>query len=380
MNGTVGLIINPVAGVGGPTALWGSDGLMMQHRALAAGAVPRSGERAVATLQRLLTRHANLRVVTVSGAMGHEAARQAGLAASRVRVIRHCALATTGTDTIEAASAMLAAGVDVLLFVGGDGTARDIVQGVGEALPVVGVPAGVKMQSAVFAVSPIAAAEAAATFLDDGHRSVTKREVVDLDEEMLGYERVSARLYGYLSVPAERRWLQSRKVGSAVVANSVDHVARTVVDEMSPHVNYVLGPGTTVQAVATRLGVATTLMGVDVVANNELVASNVTARELERLVGAHTVILVSPTGGQGFLFGRGNQQVSANVLDRVGLQGVVVLCTPEKLLGLSGRPLLVDSGDFAVDAKLTGYVRVVTGWRESTLYRVQGCELLSSNG
>jgi predicted polyphosphate/ATP-dependent NAD kinase len=304
--------------------------------------------------------------------MGEETANLAGVPALQLRLVTKAAAVTTAADTTEAAKMMLAARVDLLLFVGGDGTARDVAQGVGEGLPALGIPAGVKMQSAVFAVSPLAAAESAAAFLRDRSRTVTKREVVDLAEETLQAGRISARLYGYLSVPAVRRWLQSRKVGSTASAGTVEDIARAIVAQMSPDVLYVLGPGTTVQSVATRLGIVKTLMGVDVVASGELVASDVTAVKLENLAKPNTVIFISPTGGQGFLFGRGNQQISAVVLERVGLKGVVVLCTPEKLAGFSGHPLLVDTGDPAVDAKLTGYVRVVTGYRESTFYRVEG--------
>jgi len=369
---TVGLIVNPIAGIGGPTALKGSDGVEVQNQALTAGAVPRSSERAVVAVRRLLTRIPDLIVATVSGAMGEDTANLAGVPVSQLRLVTKAAAVTTAADTTEAAKVMLAAGVDLLLFVGGDGTARDVAQGVGEGLPALGVPAGVKMQSAVFAVSPLSAAESVTTFLRDRSRTVTKREVVDLAEETLRAGRTSARLYGYLSVPAERRWLQNRKVGSAAPDGTVEDIARAIVAQMSPDILYVLGPGTTVQSVATRLGIVNTLMGVDVVANGELVASDVTAVKLENLCKPDTVIFVSPTGGQGFLFGRGNQQISAAVLERVGLKGVVVLCTLEKLAGLSGHPLLVDTGDSIVDANLTGYVRVVTGCQESAFYRVEG--------
>jgi predicted polyphosphate/ATP-dependent NAD kinase len=368
---TIGVIVNPIAGLGGSAALKGSDGEEIQRRALNAGAVPQSNERARYVLNTLSTLLPDLVIVTVAGEMGETAARAAKVAASRLRIIQMSAPTTTATDTITAAREMRTIGVELLLFVGGDGTACDVANAVGTDLPVLGIPAGVKMQSAVFAISPTAAVQAAVNFLNDPQHTTNETEVVDIDEDNARDGFINSRLYGLLSVPAERRWLQNRKMGSAPTATTTGALAAAVVTNMTPETYYVLAPGTTVRAVAQCLGVAKTLLGVDVVRNFRLVASDVTAAQLEQLVTLDTVIIVSPTGGQGFLFGRGNQQISNRVLRQAGLSHILVICTPQKLAQLEGHPLLVDTGDAVLDDALTGYVRILTGPRETTIYRIE---------
>jgi predicted polyphosphate/ATP-dependent NAD kinase len=275
------------------------------------------------------------------------------------------------------------AGVDLLLFAGGDGTARDVLDAVralgGQAPPVLGVPAGVKVYSGCFALGPAAAGFVAAEF--DPVRTA-EAEVVDLDEDAYRRGLVSPRLYGSLRVPAARAALSGRKTGSSGTAPATaEGVAREVVARMRPGVRYVLGPGATTRAVGRALGLATTLLGVDVVelapAGGRLVAADVAETELFGLVsGKESVLVLSVIGGQGFVLGRGNQQVSPRVLDALldGGSGpggrLLVLATQQKLASLKGRPLLADSGDEDLDKKLGGHVQVITGYRESTIYRI----------
>jgi predicted polyphosphate/ATP-dependent NAD kinase len=121
----------------------------------------------------------------------------------------------------------------------------------------------------------------------------------------------------------------------------------------------------------TALGLAKTVLGVDAVRAGELVARDVDeATILALLDGTRATVVVTPIGGQGFVFGRGNQQLSAEVLGRVGRRGVVVVATESKLAALGGRPLLVDTGDDAVDSMLAGYVRIVTGYNREVVYPV----------
>ncbi|WP_431919511.1 ATP-NAD kinase family protein [Nonomuraea jabiensis] len=379
----VGLVVNPVAGLGGAAGLKGSDGVEVQRAALAMGATPRAGERAARALRTLTARRPGTRVLTVPGRMGEDSVLASGAPYDLVRPPSGAssggAAGTSAEDTRRAVAAL--AGVDLLLFAGGDGTARDVLDAVralgGQAPPVLGVPAGVKVYSGCFAVSPAAAGFVAAEF--DPARTA-EAEVVDLDEDAYRRGLVSPRLYGSLRVPAARAALSGRKAGSSGVAPATaEGVAREVVARMRPGIRYVLGPGATTRAVGRALGLATTLLGVDVVERTpeggRLVAADVAETELFGLVsGKESVLVLSVIGGQGFVLGRGNQQVSPRVLDAVldgGHSGrLLVLATQQKLATLKGRPLLADSGDEDLDKKLGGHVQVITGYRESTIYRI----------
>ncbi|MFB8171806.1 ATP-NAD kinase family protein [Kitasatospora purpeofusca] len=377
----VGLIVNPVAGLGGAVALKGSDGPDIQARALALGAVPRAAERAAAALRALRARRPDVLVRTVAGAMGEDSARAAGVpyrlahrpAATSGGTAGSGALSTGAADTraaptgpADTRAAVAALGeVDLLLFAGGDGTARDVLDA-SPRPPVLGIPAGVKVYSGCFALSPAAAGATVAGF--DGR--TVDAEVVDLDEEGHRAGLVGARLYGTLRVPAARERLSGRKTGSsAAPPGSAESIARAVVADMRPGTAYALGPGATTLAVGRALGLALTPLGVDVVRDGALLAPDVTEQRLHAIAMSQvTHGVLSVIGGQGFVIGRGNQQFSPRVL--AALAGVVVLATQQKLAALGGRPLLVDSGDPRADAAFEGHVRVVTGHRESVLYRI----------
>jgi predicted polyphosphate/ATP-dependent NAD kinase len=387
----VGLLVNPIAGLGGRVGLKGSDGAETVRRAIALGAVPQAGERAEAALGRMLERwppdREQPRVLAGSGPMGEHAARRAGLAA--VVVGRPMATGdSTAEDTRRIVADMVASGLDLLLVAGGDGTARDVCAAIGTTTPVLGIPAGVKIHSPVYATSPHAAGDLAAGFLAvaPARRRTALAEVVDLDEDAYRRGEIAPRLFGELLVPAEDRRLQARKEpspqsdGAAAAA-----VAQGVAGHLVQGGRCVLGPGSTVRAVAARLGVSKTLIGVDVIdvvvgsapaTVATLVAIDVGAAELERLVSDVPARLVlTPIGGQGFILGRGNQQLSPAVVRAVlaaaGRDAIIVAATPAKLASLQGRPLLVDSGDAALDMDLSGYLSVVTGPDERTIYRVE---------
>lgn len=382
----LGLVVNPVAGLGGAVGLHGSDGAATVVRALALGAVPHAEERTAAALRALVTRWpARLtlpRVLTGAGMMGEACARAAGL---EPEVVDRAAdpAATSAEDTRRLVGRLVEAGVELLLVAGGDGTARDVAAVAPPELPVLGVPAGVKIQSAVYAVSPRAAGELAAVFLaaEPGRRRTDRRELLDLDEDAYRTGAVSPRLHGELTVPAADRRLQARKEPTprseaAAAAGIAEELGRGLV----PGERIVLGPGSTLATVKTRLGIAPTLVGVDLVeatgpgAARPLV-TDASERDLLAAVGdGDATLVVTPIGGQGFILGRGNQQLGPAlvraVLERRGRDGLVVIAVPTKLAALGGRPLLVESGDPALDGILAGYVRVVTGPGERTIYPV----------
>lgn len=368
----LGIIVNPVAGMGGRVGLKGSDGAETLRRARELGATPSAPERAREALDALAGAGVDPELLSYPGEMGEEAARQAGF---RPRVLgRIDPGRTTAEDTCRAAADMLAAGADLLLFAGGDGTARDVYRAVGRRLPVVGIPAGVKIHSGVYAVHPTAAGHLAALFLEGRVKHCREQEVMDIDEEAFRQGRVAARLYGYLRVPHERRMTQGAKaasIGDGHERAAMASIAEEVVRRMQADRFYVIGSGTTPQAILERLGLDSTLLGVDLVLDGRLAGKDLNEQGLLAALGQRpATIIVTPIGGQGYLFGRGNQQISPRVIRRAGLENILVVSTQSKLRSLNRRPLRVDTGDRSLDRGLQGYIRVVTGLREERVYRV----------
>jgi predicted polyphosphate/ATP-dependent NAD kinase len=189
----LGLVINPLAGIGGPLALKGSDGRALVAEALAQGAELRAPARAVMALEPLLPVAAKLQVLGFSGAMAEDAVLAVGL--PFVAIGTASGQPSTAEDTIAAAQRLKAEAVDLLLFVGGDGTARDIAQAVGSDFPVLGVPAGVKMHSGVYAVSPASAGEITLGLVNKQLIDISLSEVRDIDEVAFRQGRVRSRFY-----------------------------------------------------------------------------------------------------------------------------------------------------------------------------------------
>jgi len=366
----LGLIVNPIAGIGGRVGLKGSDGAGIQMRARALGAVPRAQSRAIRALEQVKSWGGEVEIVTYPLEMGEDAARACGFEPTVIGSISPGE--TTAEDTGRAAGDMLDLGVSLLLFAGGDGTARDVCSVAGEEPVVLGIPAGVKIHSAVYATNPINAGSLAVLYLDGKVRRLRAAEVMDTDEEALRRGGVATKLYGYLRVPCRPRMVQSLKLPSeAGEEAAMAAVAEDVVSQMERGWLYILGPGTTTRAIAHRLGVEKTLIGVDVVADGRLVVEDANEeRLLEFLEGRKAKVVVTPIGGQGCIFGRGNQQISPRVLEKVGRENIVIVSTSRKIHSLGGRPLWVDTGDREVDGMLDGYIKVTTGWDDQIVYRV----------
>jgi len=368
MPARLGLIINPIAGLGGPAALKGSDDAALVARARAAGAEPTASLRAEQALVALRQGAPQVELLTAPGVMGEAAATAAGLRAAPVGEIGE---ATTSEDTRRIAAELADQDVDLLLFAGGDGTAVDVLAAVGERVPVLGVPAGVKMHSAVFAVNPRAAGELAGLVAAGRALPTSEAEVMDVDEDALRAGSVSARLHGYLRVPTEPARVQGGKARSAASERSAQQaIARYLVDSVLDERLCLVGPGTTTGVLMRELGHEKTLLGVDVVRGRSLVERDADERRLLELVDGDALVVVTPVGGQGFVLGRGNQQLSPRVLARVGTGNVVIVSTETKLAALRGRPLLVDTGDASLDEALSGYRRVVTGYGREVVHRV----------
>ncbi len=366
----MGLIVNPVAGLGGRVGLKGSDGAEIQRKALELGAIPQAHDRALRALEMLKSLRDQLEVITYPQEMGEDASREGGLEPRVIGTIEPGQ--TTAEDTRKAALEMKRLDVNLLLFAGGDGTARDIYNAVGQRVAVLGIPAGVKIHSAVFGTSPTGAGELAASYLQGRVSSLREAEVMDIDEDAFRRGVLSAQLYGYLKIPFWRGLVQGVKaMSSAGEKTSQEAIALHIADRMENDCLYIIGPGTTTRAITSQLGLDKTLLGVDVVLEGELVATDANESQLlELLHGVKAKIIVTPIGGQGYIFGRGNQQISPQVIEKVGKDYVIVVSTAEKLHSLRGGPLRVDTGDRAVDEMLSGYVKVVVQYNEQIMYKV----------
>ncbi len=362
--------MNPVAGMGGRVGLKGSDGQEIFKKAVELGAAPVSPGRTVEALRRVAQIKDHVELLTCSHDMGEDEARECGFDPLVVYSITK--EQTTSADTIDAAREMMKRGVDLILFAGGDGTARDIYEAVGNGLPVLGIPAGVKVQSGVFATSPRSAGELVAMYLQGKPVFVREAEVMDIDEQAFRENRVSSKLYGYLKVIYERSLVQSSKVGSPSGEEETQNaIASDIIENMDDNCLYVIGPGTTLRPIMERLGLKKTLLGVDVLLKKKLLASDVNEKQLlQRIDNKKVMIVVTIIGGQGFIFGRGNQQVSPQVIRKAGKENIVVAATESKLASLGGAPLLVDTGDPELDKSLSGHVAVVTGYGRKAIYRV----------
>jgi len=253
----------------------------------------------------------------------------------------------------------------LLVFCGGDGTSRDILKAVGLNVPVLGVPTGVKMHSAIFAVTPQAAARVAISYLWGG-LPLREAEVMDVDEQAFREGRLSAELYGYMISPFEPHLIQGNKLESPITEDEVRNqaaIAIYIIEEMKPEIIYVVGPGTTTRTIGDLLDQKKTLLGVDLFQNKRIIVSDANEKQiLGAIQGQAARIIVTPIGGQGFIFGRGNQQISSKVIRQVGLDNVVVAATKSKLDRL--KSLRVDTGDPELDKELKALgVRVVTDFK-----------------
>lgn len=365
----LGFIVNPIAGLGGSVALKGSDGVV--EKALALGAVPHSPKRAKEALEKLLPIKDEIELVTYPGDMGENEAKELGFEPKVIGEIDpgH----TTAEDTKRAAREMKAEEPDLILFAGGDGTARDIHDSVDPEIPVIGIPTGTKIHSGVYAASPHAAGELAMLFLTDEITKTAELEVMDIDEEAFRGGTVKASLYGYLKVPNDRRFTQGAKAGAHVASDGVftAAIADRIVEDMKPGVVYIIGSGTTTRAVMEHLALPNTLLGIDVVLDKKLVANDVTEKQLLELVdGRPAEIIVTPIGGQGYIFGRGNQQISAEVIRKVGPYNVKVIATANKIHTLPDQKMRVDTDDAEIDEELRGFRRVLTSHSEYLILEI----------
>jgi predicted polyphosphate/ATP-dependent NAD kinase len=345
---TLGFIINPIAGMGGTTGLKGTDGKDVLEKAVSLGAKPIAAIRAEKFLAELVPLKQNICLLVGAGDMGEIEVKKQGF---NYTVIGERRSHTSSEDTRKIAQNIVDAKVDLLVFCGGDGTTRDILKVVGTKMPVLGVPTGVKMHSAVFAINPKAAARVVFSFLR-GDLPVRETEVMDVDEQAFREGRLSAELYGYMLSPYEPHLIQVSKISSPTTEDEVRNqaaIAVFVIESMQSETLYIIGPGTTTRTISDLLDQKKTLLGVDLYVDKKIVGRDVNEKQiLQALNGRSAKIIVTLIGGQGFIFGRGNQQISSKVIRKVGLDNIIVVATEGKVQKLCS--LKVDTGDSALDS------------------------------
>lgn len=365
------MIVNPVAGLGGRVALKGSDGAETQALARARGGVSPASDRATTALCAMDAVKEAVELLTCPGEMGETSVTQAGWTAEALQA--HPTGETTAEDTRAAAKEMVARGAELILFAGGDGTARDIYDAVGSTQPVLGIPAGVKIHSAAFARSAASAGEIVSQLLKGRAKQMADLEVMDIDEAKLREGVVCAQLYGLLRVPTGQGLVQGAKAPSPASDEvQMQAIAQRVVRNLEPGCAYILGPGSTTWRIKRALDIDGTLIGVDVVRDGKLLHRDADEACLLEVVAQGPVRLVlTPIGGQGYLLGRGNQQISPQLMRQIDRERLMVVAVPTKLLSLYAAALLVDTGDDEVDRTLCGYLRVITGYDEESVCPVR---------
>jgi predicted polyphosphate/ATP-dependent NAD kinase len=365
----LGLIVNPVAGLGGSVALKGSDGEDTAAKAIALGAEPKSNSRTKAALEVLVPHQSNITIYTVNDEMGEQTAKALGF---NTQVVYQSNSPTTSDDTEAAARLLQQQGVDLILFAGGDGTARNICHAVEDSVPVLGIPAGCKIHSGVYAITPKAAGRVVEMLVKGELVTLSDADVMDIDEVAFRQGTVKAKRYGEMQVPSEVRYVQAVKNGGKETDELVlADIAAYIVSEMDADTLYVMGSGSTVGAVMEEMGLENTLLGVDLVEDQALVGQDLTAQQLLELTKEReTKLVITLIGGQGHIFGRGNQQLSPALIKAIGRDNIIVVATKTKLQALNGRPLICDTGDSKLDDELSGYIRVTSGFNDHIMYAV----------
>jgi len=391
----IGFLLNPIAGMGGSVGLKGTDGNALD-RAIVMGGTPIAASRADMALKHLndrlseikmrKSRELSIEFVTCSGVMGEDIFKRYDLDYKVVYNVE--SEKTTCEDTRKACQRFMNENVDLILFCGGDGTARDvysIVKKVKKDLPILGIPSGVKMYSSVFAIDPIAAGDLLYEFCyaDNGSDIALKdAEIVDIDEEEYRTRNnINIDIFGYAKTIYKPLFVQERKVifyGRDEETCRRD-IAKFITKVMLNDVIYILGPGNTTKAVADELNVEKTMLGVDIIKDGRLIGKDVNEKDILDILEKYKVsdrenslisrsdsnassakIIISPIGAQGFIFGRGNQQISSKVIKKVGINNIIVIATPQKLR--ETPYLFVDTGDKNLDDEIAGYISVVSGY------------------
>ena len=364
----IGFIANPIAGMGGSVGLKGTDGDIFK-KAIEMGATPITPSRVQNFLINIKNRD-NILLIVAPGKMGEDYVKGNNF---KFKVMGDIGENTTAEDTKRIARLMIESGIDLIVFCGGDGTARDIFDVIKLKIPVVAIPSGVKMFSSVFALNPKAAAQIVDKFIEET-TDTQEKEILDIDEDEFRDNRLVSKLYGYLVVPRVQNLIQnakdSSKVGRTIDENKYE-IAQQIIETMEEGILYLLGPGTTVKSITDQLKLTKSLLGVDSIYNKSLISEDLNENGIIELLDKYqkVKIIVTPIGGQGFVFGRGNKQFTPKILRRVGKKNIIIIGTEDKIKSL--KCLRVDTGDDETDKMLEGLTKVIIGYKEELICSIE---------
>ncbi|TKJ19621.1 MAG: ATP-NAD kinase [Promethearchaeota archaeon Loki_b32] len=354
--------------MGGSVGLKGTDGDIYK-KAIKMGATQVTPIRANELLLNVKNKE-KIILIVAPGKMGADIVKDLGI---DFEIIGEIGTETTKEDTKRIAKQMVEKSIDLIIFCGGDGTARDIFDSIGLEKPVVALPAGVKMFSSVFAINPRAAAEIIDKFIE-GTIETQEKEVLDINEDLFRKDILQAKLYGYLKVPKVLNLIQSGKTGSGsgrTIEENKQDIAQFMIENMEDNILYLLGPGTTIKTITDNLNLPKTLLGIDAIYDNKIIGRDLNEKAILELLNKYkkTIIIISPVGGQGFIFGRGNKQITPRVLRKVGKNNIKIIATTDKMRELVC--LRVDTGNIEIDKMLIGFGKVITGYKEELIVKIE---------
>jgi len=372
----IGFLVNPIAGMGGRVGLKGTDGVLKKAVMLGAKPVtPQKAEEMLREFCAISANHRDLQWITCGGDMGNNELEAVGIKNKQV-VYSPSGNTTSADDTKNACKKLLEHHIDLLVFCGGDGTTRDIFTIVDKKIPLLGIPAGVKMHSGVFGINTTAAAKMLHEFINE-RLTIGDAEIMDLDEELYRRGEWKVRLFGVAKGIVEPTYIQVGKACFESVSDDEvkDELAEHINDELEKHPGwlFLFCSGGTIDYIAKKLNIQHTLLGIDAIYQKQLVGKDVNEKQILTLLKKYpkTKILLSPIGAQGFILGRGNLQLSPAVINKIGVDNIIVVATPSKLMH---TPILrVDTGDKKLDRLFTtqGYLMVVIGYRLSRVVKLQ---------
>ena len=373
----LGLIINPISGMGGSVGLKGTDSREILKKAIRLGAKPNAINRTKELLTELESIKTKLKFITCPGIMGQNVLKYLNF---DYEIINHSIfnnikdiLDTNANHTKIAAKMMKnIEDLKLLLFVGGDGTAQDISSVVNTNIPCLGIPAGVKIYSSVFSLTPRIASYLIIQFLWD-ELPLKESEVLDIDETEYRKGKLISRLYGYLLTPFNPDFSQLSKMGS--IDSDLIHqerIAKRVVENLEKDIYYLIGPGSTTKAITDRLDEKKSILGVDLLINGKIIAMDLNEHQILNYIKSKKAkIIVSPIGRQGFIFGRGNLQISSKVLHKVNPKNIIILCTRYKLQNIPNQILRLDTRDSSLDEEMKGLYKVLVDYDEIKICKVE---------